>query len=290
LPPALTETDQLIQGVFEPPSGFAATAIARNKLVICLFAVVFALAGTAFGLSRPRVYTASATLQIGQVNPNSPSFYGYVQSAAALAAAFSRAVESQPVLATVQHDLKLAPAVAAARLSAEPIPQSPALRVIATGPTSPAAIQLANVAANAVIAYESQSNSANPEAGSLLHEYRDAAVRLQHVATTFAHLNRRRGVSGDALASAEAEKVAAEVKLKAIALAYTQAVSSQAPRTGLVSLLAGAVTAGSDRNSKVQLYGFIGLLAGVVCGCLVAIVRERRRIAGRFAMTTQAQV
>ncbi len=89
----------MVHGVFEPPSSFVLSAIGRNKLLVCGCAVVAALIGTAYGLSRPRTYTASATLQVGQVNPNSPGFYSYVQSASALATAFSRAISAEPVLA-----------------------------------------------------------------------------------------------------------------------------------------------------------------------------------------------
>jgi len=279
------ETDQLIQGVFDPPNSFVLVAISRNKLIICVLAVALALIGTGYGLSRQRTYTASATLQVGQVNPNSPGFYSYVQSAAALATAFSRAISAEPVLAAVQHKLKLAPTKAVARLSAEPIPNSPVFRVIATGPTESGAIQLANVTTNALIAYESKSNSANPEAASLLHEYREASLDLQRADANVArvdHLNQSRGArraaSASGLAATEAERSTAAVRLKAIGVAYTAAVSSQAPRSGLVSLLAGATSASNALRSKVETLGFIGLLAGIVAGCLVAVWRERRRI------------
>jgi uncharacterized protein involved in exopolysaccharide biosynthesis len=271
----------MIGGVFEPPSGLVLAAIARNKLLICVFALAFALIGTAYGLSRHKIYTASATLQVGQVNPNSPGFYSYVQSAAALAGAFSRAITAEPVLAAVQHELKLAPSRTVARLSAEPILQSPALRVTATGPSESSAVQLANVGANALIAYEGQSNSANPEAETLLHLYREASIKLRHAEANLerrAHgVSRKRGAPTGVLAPDEAEKNAAEIRMKAIGVAYTAAVSSQAPRSGLVTLLAGAASASSNHKSKVEQFGFIGLLVGVVSGCAAATLRERRR-------------
>jgi capsular polysaccharide biosynthesis protein len=292
--PAIDGIDRSTR-VFEPPSGFVLTAIARHKLIICLCAVLFALLGAAYGLSRPRTYTASASLQVGQVNPNSPGFYGYVQSATSLALAFSRSIEAEPVLVTIQHKLKLAPSVAVARLSAEPIPLSPVFRVIATGPTQTAAIQLANVTAGAVIAYEGKSNSSNPEAESLLHEYRDASLGLRHAVEHLAHVSHKSsGASPETIARAEAAKSAAEVKLRAIANSYVGTVASQAPRSGLVTLIAGAATATSNRKSKVELLTFIGLLAGVVIGCLAAILLERlqaarRRTAGSQARTQSSQ-
>jgi uncharacterized protein involved in exopolysaccharide biosynthesis len=277
-PPTLDGADQLIRGVFEPPNSFALSAISHNKLIVFVVTLILGAAGVAFGLSRPRTYTASTTLQIGQVNPNSPGFYGFVQSASALATAFSRAIEAEPVLTTIQHKLKLPPAVALSKLSAEPIPQSPAFRVVATGRTQAAAIALANVTSAALIAYESKSNNSNPQAAALLKEYRSQNVALQRAIRRLDELNGDKAASSGDLASAEASRNAAAETLKATGLAYTQAVASQSPRSGLVSLLAGASVASGNRKSKVELYGLIGLLAGLVVGCAVAVLRERYRV------------
>lgn len=281
--PALDDADHLIQGIFDPPQSFSLAAIARNKLIVIALGVVFTILGLGYGISRHRTYTTSATLQVGQVNPNSPGFYGYVQSAASLATAFSRAVYAEPVLKTVDGKLGLTPAQAVGRLSAEPIPVSPAFRVIATGPSQGAAVALANIAAGAVVSYVSQANSTNPESASLLHQYQQAALALRHAVANSAELGRKKGASIEVLANAEAAKNAAAVKLRAIGVAYTNTVTSQAPSSGLVSLVAGATTASNDRNSKVELFGLVGLLIGVVLGCLAAVGRERRRIAGRGA-------
>jgi len=280
---AIDGADSLIQGVFEPPKGFVLTAISRNKRIVALFAVALALTGVGFGLLRPATYEASATLQVGQVNPNSPGFLGYVQSASSLATAFSRSIAAAPVLAAIQHKLDLSPTQATPRLSAEPIPLAPAFRVIATGPTSSAAIKLANTAAAAVIVYESHSNSANPQAKSLLVDYREASLSLRQAEAKIAD-HGQRSTPSETLLLAEAERGAATVKLKAIANAYIAAVTSQAPRSGLVSLLAGATSASGDRKSKIELFGFVGLLAGIVLGCSAAIMRERRRDALRHGI------
>jgi uncharacterized protein involved in exopolysaccharide biosynthesis len=251
---------------FEAPGGAAFATIARHKLLVAVCALLLAALGVAAGVVHKRTYTSVSTLQVGQVNPNSPGFYGYVQSAAALATAFSRAIDAQPVLSSIQGQLHVAPATAVARLSAEPLPSSPAFRVIATGPTAADSIALANVAANAIIAYEGQTNSANPAAASLLHEYRQASLALQ-----------RANANVDRLRS---DKRSNGVRLRAIETAYTGAVTSQAPRSGLVSLLADATSASSDHKSKIELYGFVGLLAGLALGCCLALARGRR--AGRL--------
>jgi hypothetical protein len=273
-PPLVDDPGPMVDGIFEPPESFVLSAIVNNKRIVALFAVLLTLAGVGYGLLRQTTYTASATLQVGQVNPNSPGFLGYVQSASSLATAFSRSVAAAPVLATVDHKLALAPSEATPRLSAEPIPLAPAFRVIATGDSDSSAIRLANTAAGAIIVYENHSNSSNPQANSLLSAYRAASLGLKRTEAQLAAL----GSSPDpeALAEAEAEKAAAQVKLRGIDTAYIAAVASQAPREGLVSLVAGATSASSDRKSKIELYGFLGLLAGLLVGCAGAVLRERR--------------
>lgn len=273
-PPTIDGPGPMVDGIFEPPESFVLSAIVNNKRIVALFAVLLTLVGVGYGLLRQTTYTASATLQVGQVNPNSPGFLGYVQSASSLATAFSRSVAAAPVLATVERKLALEPSEATPRLSAEPIPLAPAFRVIATGSSDSSAIRLANAAAGAIIVYENRSNSSNPQANSLLSDYRAASLGLKRTEAQLADL----GSSPDpgALAKAEAEKAAAQVKLRGIDTAYIAAVASQAPREGLVSLVAGATSASSDRKSKIELYGFLGLLAGLLVGCAAAVLRERR--------------
>jgi capsular polysaccharide biosynthesis protein len=267
------------EGIFEPSESFAVRAIGKSKLLVVAVAMIAALLGAGLGFLRQPTYTATASLQVGQVNPNSPGFLGYTQSAASLATAFSRSVGAAPVLATVERKLQLSPQLAVSRLSAEPIPQAPVFQVVATGASERGAVRLANVAAGAVVAYESKSNSANPQARSLLRDYQRTSLALRRAVMRVAEIDGS-SADPDELLKAEAEKSAAQVELEATGKAYTEAVTSQAPREGLVSFLAGATTASSDRRSTAQLYGFIGLLAGLALGCGIAVLRERRRLTG----------
>lgn len=264
-----------VDRVFEPPDGFVLGAIANNKRIVALVAVLMALIGVGIGLLRDTTYTASATLQVGQVNPNSPGFLGYVQSASSLATAFSRSIAAAPVLATVERRLALETADLTPRLSAEPIPLAPAFRVIATGPSESDAIRLANTAAGAVLAYENRSNSSNPQARALLSDFHGASLELKQAEAKLA-ATEAESASSDALARAQAERSTAQVKLKGVSTAYVAAIASQAPSEGLVSLIAGATSASSDRKAKIELYGFLGLLAGLIVGCAAAVLREQR--------------
>jgi hypothetical protein len=215
------------------------------------------------------------------VNPNSPGFFGFVQSASDLATAFSRAIDAAPVLASVHAQLGLSASQAAARLSAEPIPNSPAFRVIAAGPSSHSAKRLANVTSRALIAYEAQSNSYSPESERLLTAYRAASLSLVHASSQTSRAARSYAKRHDSarrsrLESAEATRAAASLHAQALASGYQLSEQSTSTRE-LISLLAGATSSTSDRRSKVELLGFIGLLGGLVIGCALAVLLDGRR-------------
>lgn len=263
-----------------PRSSPVASAIGRHKLLVLVCALVVAAVGAAGGYARKASYTAAATLQVGKVNPNSPGFYGFVQSAGDLATAFSRAVDARPVLETVHHRLGLSQAAAAGRLAAEPIPNSPVFRVIATGPSERDAIALANTASTALIAYEAKANTYSPESQRLLASYRYASLLLtraqQRVTTTTASEARLPTTAGrEKVEAAQANRSAAALQAQALASAYQQTAQSTTTRD-LISLLAGAVSATSDHKSKIELLGFIGLLGGLVIGCAMAVLVDLR--------------
>lgn len=303
-PPQITEImpadapDQplaMTQSIFEPPRGMVLTAISRNKLMVVVCAIVFAIAGLGVGLARKPTYTAVTTLQVGTVNLNSPSFDGFVDGASEFATVFSRSIFAAPVLAELRSKLGVTPSEAADRLSAEPIPLTPSFRVFATGSTPNDAIALANTTSDAVIAYEQRAASAtSPQASILLKEYVTAAQALQKAAALVGRLSaeqaRRRAAAlrtgvtpssapGNALVQARAAEDAARARAEAIDSAYrsvTIAAAGANPASGLVSLVAAAATATNNRSSEIKLLGLIGLLAGIVIGCAAALIRDQR--------------
>jgi hypothetical protein len=260
-----------------PPS--AGGSIARHKLLVLLCALVLGLLGAAAGAARQATYSASATLQVGRVNPNSPGFYGFVQSASDLATAFSRAITAAPVLRAAQRHMGLSPAAAAARLSAEPIPNSPAFRVVASGPSARDAVRLANLTSRALITYEAQSNTYDPDTQNLLAQYRAASLSVAHASALATQAAARYARTHDpldreSLESAQAARASASLQAQAVAGSYQ--LSAQSTTTGLISMLAAAATATSDHRSKIELLGFIGLLGGLVIGCAIALLVEQR--------------
>lgn len=270
-----------------PPGSTTASAIRRHRLLVFACALVVAFVGVLGGMHRRATFTAAATLQVGKVNPNSPGFYGFVQSASDLATAFSRAVTAAPVLHTAGRKLGIQPLAAAGRLAAEPIPNSPAFRVIATGPTAASAVKLANVASTALIAYEAKANTYSPESARLLSSYRAAEVSLAQAKTALVKAEADAGSEPSAagrlkVQEAEARKAAAGLRTQALAGGYQQSAQSATTRD-LISMLSGAVGASSDRRSKIQLLGFVGLLGGLALGCTLAVLLDQRRARPRPA-------
>lgn len=259
-------------------------AIARHKLLVFLLAVVLAGGGVAVGLKREPTWTAASTLEVGaNINPNSPGFSSFVQSATTLATTFSREITANGVLARIHGRTRLSRFAIAARITATPVPDGAAIKVIATGPTAPAAIKLANAAASALVAHESGNNFAS-DAPAIYRAYRAQARVLAHARARLAQIQNTNALAGianpndPALLQAQANVGSAVARADALSTAYTQALVAQPSASiNLLTPLASALTATNDRTHKIELLGFFGLAAGLLIGGLIAILREQRR-------------
>ena len=278
----------------EPAPSLVVAALGRYKWLVLALAVLLAAAGVAVGYERKPVYSATATVQVGQINPNSPGFYGFAQSATTLATTYSRAINADGVLSIVHQKTGLSPQVAASRLTATPIPDGAAFSVLATGPSSDAAIRLANVASAAMVSYEaansSHGNPSGSNAAALYNEYRDESRKLAHekaivqqIQNQTANLTGTSNPTDPKLVQAQANASLAQGRANALAAAYTQALENQQPPGTLLSPLARALSASSDRKHKLELFGFVGLALGLLIGGAVAILLELRRVRAPYA-------
>ncbi len=308
-PNADSGENQLPADPFSPAQSqsLVVVAIARNKLLVVLLAVLLAAAGVAVGLTRTPTWTAASTLEVGaNINPNSAGFSTFVQSATTLATTFSREITANAVLARIHRKTKLSPLVIAQRITATPVPDGAAINVIASGPTAPAAISLANAAASALVAHESASNFAS-DAPALYRAYQAQASVVAHARARVARIQAQDAQVGIAapndsrLVQAQADSDTALARASALSTAYTQALVAQpATAVNLVTPLAGAVSATSDRTHKIELLGFVGLVAGLMIGGAIAVLRvqraaqregrDRGRAAGRLLLRSPALI
>jgi Chain length determinant protein len=279
----------------EPAPSLIVSALGRYKWLVLGLALLLTAGGLAVGYKRKPVWSASASVQVGQVNPNSPGFYGFVQSATALATTYSRAITADGVLSIIHQKIGLSPQQAASRLSATPIPDGAAFSVIATGQRSSSAVNLSNTAASAIVSYEAaHGSSPNPtgaSAAALYNQYRAQSAQLAHDKAIVAKLENKlsNNITGTAdptnpsLVNAQAAAAEAQGHANALAAAYTQALESQQPAGTLLSPLTSALSASSDRKHKLELYGFVGLAMGLLIGASAAILLELRRVRRYYA-------
>jgi hypothetical protein len=253
-------------------ASFLVAAVVRHRRLVLAIAAALALGGVALGREHPPTFTAAATLQVGAVNPNAANFYGFTQAATQLAPVFSRSYAATAVLEYIHTRLGITPAKALARLSAAPLPLSPSFTISATAATARGATKLANVAAAGMIAYTARANATDGTVEALLTSYRAATEVVQRDAD---RVGPQHGASRRSLA-AHAELASARAQAAALAAAYQNAVVAAPPPGGLVSLLSAATTATSDHAAKIELFGFTGLLVGIVLGCAVAALYEAR--------------
>jgi uncharacterized protein involved in exopolysaccharide biosynthesis len=277
--------------IFEPPGiepptrSTLGAAIARYWIVVLAIGLVGAGAGSFMALERDPVYTANVRLAVGPVDVTSPGLPGLVTASQSLAGLYSRTIAAQPIVERVARRADLQPQQVTSRVSASPVPESPVFVVRATGPSERQAVEVANLAADALGRYTRQLNRQRARPGRLLRRYRDAARELDALG---ARRERARAALADAdtasarahLSDASAAFDAANLRKQTVGVAYRQASQQGLAASSLVQVLTPALEATSDRRRTVELWGLAGLAAGLALGGVLALALAARRARG----------
>jgi uncharacterized protein involved in exopolysaccharide biosynthesis len=263
------------------------TAARRHWLLVAVITALFTAAGIAVAVVRAPVYAAQARLVVGRIDVSAPGALGsFTEATQAIASQYSRSIDAEGITSRVAPKAGLSRGQVAARVSASPIPQSPVIRLSATGTDAGGAIRLANLATNALVAYTTALNRSNPDTSRLLGRFTDASRDAVQQRAELSRLRR----SYDANPSDEkrAEMQATEVKLRVAELqqetlhqAYTTSMQSQAS-SSLVQTIERASTASNDRLRYLQFLGFVGLVAGLAVGLAVATLLANRLVRRRL--------
>jgi capsular polysaccharide biosynthesis protein len=255
---------------FEPSEpGMLAAARRHPRIIVLAIAVCLALAGLAAAVRSP-VYTAKAQLGIGRIDVSTYSVPGFVGASRDLAAAYSRAMETTAVTAPLARQLHTTPEEIDRRLAASPIPESSLIVVTAKGSTEPKAVELANAAKSGLIAYVTRLNRSNPDSARLLDSFERASLQFQAARAARAKAHAR----GGALDALDAKVARAELEVKTLNGLYQASQQGQAA-TDVVQVLSPARTADSDFWPFLQRMLFVGLVAGLVGGLALALLREK---------------
>lgn len=250
-------------------------ALKKYPFIALLPIVVFVAAGVALGLRKPPTYTATTQLNVGAADINSQATPGYVQAEQTLAQAYSREVTSQYVYNPAGQSLGISPAAVAARLSSSAVPNSPTFTINATGPTEQSAVRLASAATAALQHKINQLDQGENGSTVLLNEFRKAqaqadALSARSGSLAAQHANGTGNVSETRVQSAKVASQVAQVQAQALATQYSN--SNTLSKGAIIDVLNPATSATSNRKTITERYGLVGLAAGIVMGCALAMM------------------
>jgi capsular polysaccharide biosynthesis protein len=254
-----------------PPFYGPLESVLRNPILALVPVVALTLAGLAVGLLRSPVYEAEARINVGRVDVPAYTLQGVTIGNSTLASSYSRALSAPEVINRAAKSAGLPAATARANLAASQVPRSTLIQVEAKGGSSGEAQQLANGAALALIKYVTKLNVRQQQSRSL-GRYRRAQATAERARTRLLRIARDRPGSR-AAERARVELRTAELNARSVGARVVGATVVPSPEN-LLQLVVPAVTADSDKSSVLQRSLLIGLVAGLVLGIALALLRS----------------
>jgi capsular polysaccharide biosynthesis protein len=253
----------------------------RHPFLLLLPIVVFVLGGLAIGLLRTPVYDAEARINVGRVDVPAYTLQGVTIGNATLASSYSRALAAPEVITDAAKAAQIPVAEARDNLSSSQIPGSTLIRVEAEGDSSGEARQLANAASLALIDYVTKLNVRQQQSRSL-RLYRRAQRETEEARTRLLRISQTRPNSR-AAERARVDLRTAELNARTVGARVLGATVAPSPEN-LLQLVVPAATADSDKSSVLQQSLLIGLVAGLLLGFALALLRANWQIVrGAFA-------
>jgi capsular polysaccharide biosynthesis protein len=252
-------------------------AILRSLPLVILPVLLLVGGAVAYGLKREPTYTSEARLNVGGLSLTTETLPGYTTAVQQLAVAYSRAIDATPVVTPVATKFHLTPEDVAGRASATPIQGSPVIRVRATSKDAGQARRLADAVANSLINYAVKLNSKSPRSAQLFSDYKTASKQMEAAGAKASQLRPK----DPGFRAAKTREDIARLKAETAAALYQQSISGQAT-LNLVQKLAPAAPATSDRNSVLQQFAAGGLIAGLLIGVGLAVLRFNRQTTRRL--------
>jgi hypothetical protein len=263
----------------------AVTAMLRYPLLVIVPVIVLAVVGYVLSGKKHATYKAESQVLIGSPSPGtSGELPGVVQAEQALAGIYAREIDFDQVLIPIARKLGTSPAAIASRLSAAPDPQSPLIRIFATGPNSANAVALANGAATKFAASMNRIAQNDASASQAGTSYRGAVIAYQKALAKQHQIQQRLTNSGSdtstssnpALLKAIVATQVAQLHQSTLASQYQSllATQSNSPTLSVFETAAGATT---NHQSNVEIYVFGGVLAGLLIGGALATLLANRK-------------
>jgi len=249
-------------------------AVLRHPYLALLPVVVLIGVALAVTLARSPQYTAEARLNVGRIDVPAYTLPGVIYGNQSLAQSYARAITAPAVVNSATRAVNISGSTARSRLTATPVPQSTVIRVDATGASEESAIALANAAGKGLTTYVIKLNQ-NAQANTILGDFQRAQRDVDAAQRRLGSAQR----SGSAATAQQAQLTLQTAQLKASTLEqrYRFESGNEAP-PNLVQMLSPATTATSDFSSRLQEVLLIGLVAGVVVGLALALLRANAEL------------
>jgi|tagenome__1003787_1003787.scaffolds.fasta_scaffold20949135_2 uncharacterized protein involved in exopolysaccharide biosynthesis len=257
------------------PLGPLQPVVARWPLVLV---VTLLFAGVAFvaGRAQKPTYTSAASLNVGRTDVRVQALPGYVQGATSLASSYSRIAMTPQVEVPLAKELHLSRSEVARRLTAVPVPNNPFFTIQGTGRTPQDAIRFTRAATHTMQAYVTATDNGRQRLSDLLGQFRTTAAKAEAVQRRITRLKSDPSVSASspALSKLQVEYQTAQLRASALRGEY-QERSSELASTAGIQVISPAASAQSDRKKIVQRTVAVGLVAGLLVGSALALLRER---------------
>jgi capsular polysaccharide biosynthesis protein len=264
---------------------------ARNHWqLVTVFCLLGVLIGAAFAFVRSPTYTAQQRLVVGKTAQLSQlsTIPGLDLAGQNLAAAYSRLVDTDEVQAAVAKKLG---GTMNGTLAASPIPDSPIVRLDATGASEADALAIAKAGSQALVATVNDLNTQQGKASdALLKQYEDANNVVISAQNQVNLLQGQYANAGSAAAqaavqtqldAAQSKVDSATVKAQALEDAYKGTFDPTAINSQVIQPVGRPQATGNNRRSTLEAGLLIGLVAGGLIGLGLAVWIDLRARAAR---------
>ena len=260
-----------------PPGVGVFEAILRSLPLVILPVLLLVGGAVAYGLTREPTYTSEARLNVGGLSLTTETIPGYTTAVQQLSVSYARAIDAAPVVEPVARKFGLTPQEVAHRVSATPIQGSPVLRVRATSKDAGEARRLADATATSLTNYAIELNNGSAESARFYKDFKKATKQMEAAGAEA----QRHNPGSSKYEAAKTREDIARLNAQTAGALYQRAISGRST-LNLVQKLAPAAPATSDRNSVLQQFIAGGLIAGLLIGIGLAVLRANRLTSRRL--------
>ncbi len=258
-------------------------AVVLHPILVALTVAATVAVAYNWASDQPASYEAEATLVVGRIDVPSNAVPGYVQANNTLAETYARFVGTDLHIADMAQLVETDVATIEARgeIEASNVEQSAIIRIKATSDVEQAAVELADLAALALIDLVGGVNDPGDTSDRIFDDHSEAAAAVAAAQAVVDQLQRdlvfqlENDLAASAaqteldLEQARADLAVQELNASTLAALYTE---SQQARVGgeLVRVLTESESQGSDQGSRVQLAVALGVLGGLALAVVLA--------------------